>query len=82
MSDNDDGFYVPDEPVQELLAAYEHGSKGVTALPVRERTTAAPSRLGNISASFFATGTTSTHAGATARFSTMAGTFRVTQRTA
>jgi hypothetical protein len=28
-----DDFYVPDEPVAEVLAAYEAGDKGVTAPP-------------------------------------------------
>lgn len=79
MSNSDDRFYVPDEPVEDLLAAYVSGSKGVTARPARERTSAAPSRLNKLSGSFSSTGTTSVHAGASARFSTMAGTFKVTQ---
>lgn len=81
MTPNDGEFYVPDEPLEELIAAYETGNKGVTARPVRERTSGVPSHLSNISGSFFSTGATSVHAGAPTRFTAMAGTFRVTRRT-
>lgn len=34
-----DSFYVPDEPVADVLAAYEAGIKGVTARPATQSAT-------------------------------------------
>ena len=40
--DPDETFYEEDRPLEEVLAAYEHGIKGVTARPNRIELTATP----------------------------------------
>ena len=40
--DPDETFYEEDRPLEELLAAYERGIKGVTARPDNIELTAAP----------------------------------------
>ncbi len=80
MSANDDEFFVPDEPVAELLAAYEAGEKGVTAPPEgAQRTTSQPSKLTHVTG-WLACGVHSanrTIPGRSARFTTTARTFTV-----
>lgn len=76
-----DPFFVPDEPVAELLAAYEAGDKGVTAPPpaIRQGTASEPSKLTDVTGSL-ATGLRSGNAaipGRSARFTTAAKTFTV-----
>lgn len=36
--DYDDDFYEEDEPLEDLIAAFERGEKGVTAPPPRSDT--------------------------------------------
>ncbi len=40
--DPDETFYEEDQPLEEVLAAYERGIKGVTARPNRIELTATP----------------------------------------
>lgn len=46
-------FFVPDEPLEELLAAYEQGEKGVTARPAGLTTVSATAQLTEIHGSTF-----------------------------
>jgi hypothetical protein len=80
MTANDGEFYVPDEDVGELLAAYEAGDKGVTAAPAtRQRTLSQPAKLtravGWLSSASLSG--TSAITGRSARFTTATRTFTV-----